>query len=126
MLLIIPIIPAALALLGTAKFVIITIGGLIVASAVLKASKSVVDLVKDGKVGLEAKKVIKKISDYDEQIADIVMEKKLRFDNAIFTDEIEKIKKYLEKVEIKKKDIERIKRGKWNFKNYVIKIIVKK
>ena len=112
MLLIIPIIPATLALLGTAKFVIITIGGLIVAPAVLKASKSVVDLVKDGKVGLEAKKVIKKISDYDEQIADIVIEKKLRFDNAIFTDEIEKIKKYLEKVEIKKKEVERIKKGK--------------
>ena len=101
------------AMIGTAVSIIVpvagVVGGLIVAPAVLKASGNAVDLIKDGKVGLEAQKIIKKISDYDEQIGTLVIEKGLEFENEMFTKEINSIKENMKKIEEKKKELEELK-----------------
>ena len=85
------------------------VGGLIVAPAVTKACGNAVSLVKDGKVGLEVQQVIKKISDYDEQIGTIIIEKKLEFENDIFTKEITKIRDNMKKIEEKEVEITKVK-----------------
>ncbi len=109
----IPIIGGVAALIGAVAPMVIpvagVVGGLIVAPAVLKASSNAVSLIKDGKVGLEVQQVIKRISDYDEQIGNIIIEKDLEFDNDMFTNEINKIKENLAKIEEKNKELEQLK-----------------
>ena len=75
------------------------VGGLIIAPAVLKASKNAVALVKDGKVGLEAQGISKRISEYEEKIADIIIEKNLEFDSELIKTEISRIKENMKKLE---------------------------
>lgn len=116
MYLIIPIIFAIPGIIAAASSVIIPIagvvGGLIVAPAVIKACGNAVSLVKDGKVGLEAQQVIKKISDYDEQIGTIIIEKNIEFENDIFTNEIVKIRENMKKIEEKETEIIKAKNDK--------------
>ena len=109
MYLIIPIIGAIPVIASMVVPVAGAVGGLIIAPAVLKASGNAINLIKDGKVGLEAQKVIKKISDFDEQIGTIIIEKELEFDNDMFTKEIDSIKENMKKIEEKKKELEIIK-----------------
>lgn len=95
----IPVIPFVGAALGAIVPVAAGIGGLIVAPAVLKASSNAITLIKDAKVGLDAQKIIKRISDYDEQIGTIIIDNNLQFDNEIFTKEIEILKDNITKLE---------------------------
>ena len=94
MFLIIPIIAGAL--IGAVAPMIIsiagTVGGLIVARVVLKASSNAVALLKDGKIGLDVQKFVKKISDCDEQIGNIIIENNLEFENEMFTKKLKKLK----------------------------------
>lgn len=106
MFIIIPILPFIPAALGAIVPVATAVGTLFVAPVVLKASKNAVDLIKDGKIGLDAQKIIKRISDYDEQIGTIVIEKGLEFDNDVFTAEVKKIKENMAKIEQINKDLE--------------------
>lgn len=99
MFMIIPILPFVGAALGSLVPVATAVGGLIIAPAVLKASSNAVNLIKDAKVGLAAQKIIKKISDYDEKIGNIIIDKNLEFDNEIFTKEIQKIRDNMKKLE---------------------------
>ena len=109
---IIPIITGAAGLIAGAVPIIVplagTVGGLIVAPAVLKASSNAVLLIKDGKVGLDVQKVVKKISDCDEQIGTIVIDNNLQFDNEMFTKEIDEIKHNTQKIEELKKELEKL------------------
>lgn len=115
MFLIIPVIPVIGTLIGIVPIVVSVagvVGGLIIAPAVLKASSNAVNLVKDGKVGLEVQAVIKKISDYDEQIGNIVIEKDLKFDNDMFTNEIKKIKENTAKLDEKRDELKQLRATK--------------
>ena len=76
--------------------------------AVLKASSNAVQLIKDGKVGLDVQKVVKKISDCDEQIGTIVIDNNLQFDNEMFTKEIDEIKHNTQIIEELKKELEKL------------------
>lgn len=89
--------------------IVVTVGGLIIAPAVLKASSNAVKLVKDGKIGLEAQGIIKRISEYDEQIGTIIIDKNIKFDNKLFASEITKIKENMKKIKEKEKALEQIK-----------------
>lgn len=117
MFLLAPIIPIALKAAGTLIVTAVpmiipiagTVGGLIVAPAVLKASSNAVSLIKDGKIGLDVQKVVKKISDCDEQIGTIVIENNLQFDNEMFRKEIDEIKHNTQKLEELKKELEKLK-----------------
>ena len=116
MYLIIPIVGGAMALVSTLAAVVPVVipvtgvvGGLIVSPAVLKASGNAVALLKDGKIGLEVQNVIKKISDCDEKIGDLVIDKNLEFDNEMFNNEIKKLKENIDKLKDKKIEIEKLK-----------------
>ena len=82
-----------------------TVGGLIIAPSVLKASSNAVALVKDGKVGLDVQKIIRKINDCDEKIGTIIIEEDLKFDNEMLMREIKKIKENLKKLKEKEKKL---------------------
>lgn len=112
MFLIIPVIPIIGTLIGIVPIAVSVVGGLIIAPAVLKASSNAVNLVKDGKVGLEVQAVIKRISDYDEQIGNIIIEKNLKFDNDMFTNEIKKIKENMAKLEKKRDELKQLRATK--------------
>ena len=106
---VIPILPFAVQALGAIVPIAAGIGGLIVAPAVLKASSNALNLIKDGKVGLDAQKIIKRISEYDEQIGTIIIDKDLQFDHELCTKEIQKIKENISKLEEKNKALEELK-----------------
>ena len=115
MFLIIPIIAGAL--IGAVAPMIIsiagTVGGLIVARVVLKASSNAVALLKDGKIGLDVQKFVKKISDCDEQIGNIIIENNLEFENEMFTKKLKKLKTICKNWKTKK----RIREVEWKIIN---------
>ena len=110
MLLIIPVVGGLVAAASAITPIVGTVGGLIIAPVVIKACKNAVTLVKDGKIGLEAQVFMKRISEHEEQIGTIIIEKNLEFDSPIFTDEIHKIKENMKKVEEKELEIIKLKK----------------
>ena len=112
MFLIIPIIGGLVAIAPMVVPAAGVVGGLIIAPTVLKASSNVVNLIKDGKIGLEAQAIIMRIGEYDEQIGNIVIENGLEFDNDMFTKEISLIKENMKKIETKRNELEKIKEDK--------------
>lgn len=66
-------------------------------------------LANDGKVALEIQKVRKRINDYNEQIGTLIIENSEKISNAMFIQEIEKIKENMMKIEEKEAELAQIK-----------------
>ena len=84
--------------------VIIALGGVYISPVVLKITSNAMNLINDAKVGIDAQKIIKRISEYEEEIGTLVIEKRLKFKNQIINNEISIIKDKIKKIEEKNKE----------------------
>lgn len=112
MFLIIPVVAGLAAAAAAITPIAGAVGGLIIAPTVIKACGNAVTLVKDGKIGLEAQGIMKRISEHEEQIGTLIIDNNLEFDNDLFTNEIKKIKENMKKIEEKESEIIKLKEKK--------------